>query len=53
MSSAGLRAFSGITVGLVGSLTTVHLSLALAAGAFMITTLVLLAKFRLGSPSEL
>jgi hypothetical protein len=53
MSSAGLRAFSGITVGIVGSLTTVHLSLALAAGAFMTTALVLLAKFRLGSPSEL
>jgi MFS family permease len=53
MSSAGLRAFSGITVGLVGSLTTVHLSLALAAGAFMTTALVLMARFRLGSPSEL
>ena len=53
MSSAGLRAFSGITVGIVGSLTTVHLSLALAAGAFMTTALVLLARSRLGSPSEL
>ena len=53
MSSAGLRAFCGITVGIVGSLTTVHLSLALAAGAFMTTALVLLARSRLGSPSEL
>jgi MFS family permease len=44
MSSGGLRAFSGITVGIVGSLTTVHLSLALAAGAFMIVTLSLLAR---------
>jgi len=35
MSSGGLRAFSGITVGLLGSLTTVHTSLALAAGAFV------------------
>ena len=45
MSSGGLRAFSGITVGLLGSLATVHLSLALAAGAFMIITLTLLARF--------
>jgi len=45
MSSGGLRAFSGITVGLVGSLFTVHLSLALAAGAFMLITLTLLARF--------
>jgi MFS family permease len=46
MSSGGLRAFSGITVGIVGSLTTVHISLALAAGAFMLITLTLLARFR-------
>ncbi len=45
MSSGGLRAFSGITVGIVGSLTTVHISLALAAGAFMLITLTLLARF--------
>jgi MFS family permease len=44
MSSGGLRAFSGVTVGLVGSLTSVHLSLALAAAAFMLITLVLLAR---------
>jgi len=44
MSSGGLRAFSGITVGIVGSLTTVHVSLALAAGAFMVITLALLAR---------
>jgi len=44
MSSGGLRAFSGITVGLVGSLTTVHVSLALAAGAFLLVTLGLLAR---------
>jgi len=44
MSSSGLRAFSGITVGLVGSMLTVHLSLALAAGAFMVVALVLLAR---------
>lgn len=46
MSSGGLRAFSGVTVGLVGSLATVHTSLALAAGAFTIVTVVLLSKLR-------
>jgi len=44
MSSAGLRAFSGITVGLVGSILSVHVSLALAAGAFMLVALFLLAR---------
>ena len=44
MSSGGLRAFSGITVGLLGSLATVHLSLAAAAGAFMVIVLVLLLR---------
>jgi len=34
MSSLGLRAFSGVTVGLVGSLVGIHTSLAAAAGAF-------------------
>jgi MFS family permease len=46
MSAAGLRAFSGVTVGIVGSLATVHLSLSLAAGAFMLTALALLARLR-------
>ena len=44
MSSSGLRAFSGITVGLVGSLTSVHASLAGAAAAFAAIALVLLAR---------
>ncbi|HET7539758.1 MAG TPA: MFS transporter [Polyangiaceae bacterium] len=44
MSSAGLRAFSGITVGLVGSFLGVHASLALAASAFMLVALTLLAR---------
>jgi hypothetical protein len=35
MAAAGLRAFSGVTVGLVGSVTSVHASLAIAAGAFI------------------
>ena len=37
MASSGLRTFSGITVGLAGSLTTIHTSLAVSAVAFLIT----------------
>src|SRR5439155_23400938 len=36
MSALGLRAFSGITVGLVGSLLTIHISLALSAIGFIV-----------------
>ncbi|MFN2645476.1 MAG: MFS transporter [Burkholderiales bacterium] len=42
MSALGLRSFSGVTVGLVGSLIGIHLSLALAAAlllAFILLTL--------------
>jgi MFS family permease len=46
MASGGLRAFSGVTVGILGSLATVHTSLALAAAAFMIVALTLLAWLR-------
>ena len=46
MSSSGLRAFSGVTVGLVGSILSVHVSLALAAGAFVIVALTLLSRLR-------
>ncbi len=41
MSAAGLRTFSGITVGLVGSVLSVHASLALASGVFLLTALAL------------
>jgi len=34
MSANGLRTFSGITVGLVGSLTTIHTSLAVSSAVF-------------------
>jgi len=44
MSSGGLRAFSGVTVGLVGSVLSVHVSLALAASAFLLIALALLAR---------
>ena len=43
MSSLGLRSFSGITVGLGGSLIGIHWSLGLSAGALLIATIVLLS----------
>ena len=43
MSNNGLRAFSGITVGLAGSLIGIHWSLALSALALLVVTTVLLA----------
>jgi MFS family permease len=35
MASSGLRTFSGFTVGLVGGLLTIHISLAAAAALFI------------------
>ena len=46
MSALGLRAFSGITVGLVGSILTVHVSLALACAAFIVVMSVMLIRQR-------
>jgi MFS family permease len=43
MSTFGLRAFSGVTVGVVGGLIGVHWSLAMSAMALLAITLVLLA----------
>jgi MFS family permease len=43
MSNNGLRAFSGISVGLVGSLIGIHWSLALSALTLVAVTVVLLA----------
>jgi len=43
MSSMGLRAFSGVTVGIGGSLIGIHWSLALATAALLTVTVVLLA----------
>ena len=42
MASLGLRAFSGVSVGLVGSLIGVHWSLALSALAMLATAVALL-----------
>ena len=42
MASLGLRAFSGITVGLIGSIIGVHWSLALSALALLVAITCLL-----------
>jgi MFS family permease len=44
MSAMGLRAFSGVTVGLLGSATNIHLSLALSALAFVVVAGLLLLR---------
>jgi MFS family permease len=46
MAAAGLRAFSGVTVGLLGSVAGVHLSLAVAAASFVSVAAVLFAGLR-------
>jgi MFS family permease len=43
MSAFGLRAFSGVTVGVVGGLIGIHWSLAISAMALMAVTFALLA----------
>ena len=43
MSSNGLRAFSGVTVGVVGSLIGIHWSLALSALVLLMVTIALLS----------
>jgi MFS family permease len=45
MSALGLRAFSGVTVGLAGSLIGVHLSLGLSAACLLLVMMVLLWRF--------
>jgi MFS family permease len=49
MAAAGLRAFSGVTVGLVGSVASVHASLAIAAASFVSVGTLLLARLRRAS----
>jgi MFS family permease len=49
MSGLGMRTFSGVTVGLGGSLLGIHWSLALSAGALLLLTTLL---YLLGSASR-
>jgi hypothetical protein len=42
MSALGLRSFSGVTVGLAGSLIGIHLSLALSAALLLAIIVVML-----------
>jgi MFS family permease len=49
MASSGLRAFSGIVVGVVGAQLGVHTSLAIASGCFVAVALFLLARLRTAS----
>ncbi len=44
MASSGLRTFSGVTVGLAGSVFNIHTSLALSAAAFLVTIAFVLAR---------
>jgi MFS family permease len=44
MASLGLRFVSGITVGLLGSLLGIHISLALAAGVLLVALVALLGR---------
>jgi hypothetical protein len=46
MASLGCRAFSGISVGLIGALLGVHISLALAAALLFAIIGILFAKNR-------
>jgi MFS family permease len=46
MAAAGLRAFSGITVGLAGSVAGIHVSLAVAATGFVVVATLLLLRVR-------
>jgi len=47
MAASGLRAFSGVTVGLAGSVITIHTSLALAAVLFLLGVGALLVRARM------
>ena len=46
MAAAGLRAFSGVTVGLLGSIASVHASLAVAAASFVSVAMLLFVRMR-------
>lgn len=52
MAANGMRAFSGFTVGLVGSLIGVHWSLALSAALLFAVTVSLLATYTRWQPAQ-
>jgi hypothetical protein len=49
MSGLGMRTFSGVSVGLGGSLVGIHWSLALSAGVLLLLTLLLFLRAGYGS----
>jgi MFS family permease len=49
MAAAGLRTFSGVTVGLAASLSSIHVSLAVSAGLYISTLAYLRLRLRLRS----
>jgi MFS family permease len=51
MAASGLRTFSGLTVGIVGSLTTIHTSLAVSAAVFFCAMSVVSLRSR-GAPAS-
>jgi MFS family permease len=51
MSALGMRAFSGVSVGIIGSLIGIHTSLAVSAGIVLLTISALLFRFR-AAPQE-
>jgi len=52
MSSLGMRAFSGISVGLMGGLVGIHTSLTASALAVLLCTTVLLAVYTFRRPAD-
>jgi hypothetical protein len=52
MSALGMRAFSGVTVGLLGALIGIHWSLALSALTLLAVVLALLALTSRAAPAH-
>jgi MFS family permease len=52
MSAAGLRTFSGLTVGLLGSISGIHVSLAASGAVFIVVITLLLVRFAARAPAS-